>query len=84
MHKMIKARPALLAHDGNYIEDAMVKERVTKDEMLAALREAGLYDIEDAKWIILETDATLSVIPRKDKDYSDAQLESVIGFPPKV
>jgi len=84
VHKMVKARPTLLVHNGDYLEDALIGERVTKEEVLAALRENGLHTVEDAKWVILENDASLSVIPMKDRDYSDAQLDSVIGFPPKV
>lgn len=82
LQKLVKANPTLLVHNGEYILDAMKCERVAKDEILAAIRESGLITIEDAKWVILETDASFSVIPQDDRDYSKAAFQGVTGFPP--
>ncbi|MBE9103020.1 YetF domain-containing protein [Vacuolonema iberomarrocanum] len=69
VHKMVKARPTLLVHNGDYIEEALIKERITKEEISAVLRENGLHTSKDAKWVIFGTDATLSFIMKKNKDY---------------
>ncbi|MEM1256027.1 MAG: YetF domain-containing protein [Cyanobacteria bacterium P01_H01_bin.21] len=79
--KLAKARPTLLVHDGQFIHEAMKKERVMDSEIMAALRENGLISVTEAKWVILENDATLSVIPKGDRDFSKAQFEHVSGFP---
>lgn len=79
--KLVKASPTLLVHDGQLLRGAMRKERVMKSEIMAALRENGLLCLEDAQWVILETDATFSVIPKGDHDLSKAQFENVSGFP---
>ncbi|MGB3612360.1 MAG: YetF domain-containing protein, partial [Elainellaceae cyanobacterium] len=77
-----KASPTLLVHKGQFIRDALRHERVTPDEVMAAVRENGLIRLEDVQWVILETDATLSVIPRDDRDFSGAQFDDVSGFLP--
>ena len=61
--QLVKPRPALLVHRGVLLEDAMRRTRVSKAEIHAALREAGLSTASGAAWVILETDASLSVIP---------------------
>jgi len=80
--KVTKASPTLLVHNGEMIREALKQERVTPDEIMAAVRENGLLRMEDVQWVILETDATLSVIPRDDRDFSGAQFDDVRGFPP--
>ncbi|MEO0409721.1 MAG: YetF domain-containing protein [Cyanobacteria bacterium P01_A01_bin.135] len=79
--RVVKASPALLVHGGQFIYDAMRRERVTKSEIMAAIREHGLIDVEDVQWVVLETDATLSVIPKDGRDFSQANFEDVSGFP---
>ncbi|MGD1855446.1 MAG: DUF421 domain-containing protein [Leptolyngbyaceae cyanobacterium] len=81
--RLAKASPTLLVHNGQFIHDAMKKERVMTSEVMAALREKGLISVEEAQWVILETDASFSVIPKEDRDFSKAQFENVSGFPPK-
>ncbi|MGF1538323.1 MAG: DUF421 domain-containing protein [Elainellaceae cyanobacterium] len=79
--KLAKASPALLVHKGQYVRDALRRERVTTVEIMAAVRENGLVRIEDVQWVILETDASLSVIPRDGRDFSNVKFEEVSGFP---
>ncbi|MEE2878503.1 MAG: YetF domain-containing protein, partial [Pseudomonadota bacterium] len=62
--KLVKAEPVVLVEKGEFREAAMRKERVTKREVMSALREHGLVDPDEAQWVILETDASLSVIKR--------------------
>lgn len=60
--RWIKAEPRLLAHNGRFLEAAMRKERVTRDEIEAALREQGLSALREARCVVLETDGILSVV----------------------
>ncbi|MEM7768968.1 MAG: YetF domain-containing protein [Cyanobacteria bacterium P01_A01_bin.37] len=81
--KLVKTSPALLVHNGQFLHDALRRERVTTSEVMAALRENGLIHLEEAQWVILETDATFSVIPKDDRDFSKAQFEEISNFPPR-
>lgn len=60
----IKAEPRLLFHDGAFLEAAMRAERITRDEMIAAIRQQGIAGPEQVSEIVLETDGSLSVVER--------------------
>lgn len=62
--RLVRSQPRLLAEDGNYRRDAMKDERVTAEEIDAAIRNAGIGRIEDVAAVILETDGSMSVIRR--------------------
>lgn len=58
----IKAEPRTLLCDGVFIENAMRRERVTRDEIMAALRKAGHDDPTRMRLVTLETDGSISVV----------------------
>lgn len=62
--RLVKAEPALLYHRGNYVRDAMMRERVTESEIGAAVREHGHADVGQIDSVILETDGSISVVER--------------------
>lgn len=61
---LIKAEPTLLVHDGRYLDAAMKTQRVTRDEVGAALRQSGKSEVEEILSVVLETDGSMTVIPR--------------------
>ncbi len=63
---LVKSEPCLVVHNGRALEAALKKERLTIDEVEAALRAAQLHDISEADAVVLETNGKLSVIPRSD------------------
>lgn len=72
---LVKSEPTLLVSDGDYLDNAMNAQRVTREEVEAALREQGVSGVETVACVVLETDGTLSVIPerrRKQKPRSAA------------
>ncbi len=83
MAHLAKAEPRLLVHRGQYVHSAMRAERVTETEVMSAIRARGLTDVRDAQWVILETDATFSVIADDGRNFSNVNLEQVSGFPAK-
>lgn len=60
----IKADPKLVFENGNFLERAMDEERLTRNEVLAAIREAGHRSLEEVHFVILESDARFSVVAR--------------------
>lgn len=70
--RLIKSAPRFLYRDGRYIEDAMRKERIRKEEILQAARSRGLAGMEQVQAIILETNGNLSVIRRSDSSDNSA------------
>lgn len=58
--KAVRSQPTLLAHDGSFCDEAMKRERVTQEEALSAVRSAGGRDIRSVKYLVLESDGTIS------------------------
>lgn len=61
---MVKSEPTMLLHQGRLLDGAMRDQRVTAEEVRSALRASGLAQPEDALAVVLETDGSLSVVPR--------------------
>ncbi|WP_108502957.1 DUF421 domain-containing protein [Paracoccus indicus] len=59
---LIKSEPSLLVHRGRYLHDSMRRQRITPEEIQAALREAGHDDEASVQSVVLETDGSLSVV----------------------
>lgn len=64
----VKSEPTLLWHRGEFLRAAMRRERVTENELLAAVREQGTASLEEVAAIMLETDGSFSVVNRNAKD----------------
>lgn len=63
---LVKAEPRLLLHQGALLPDAMRRERVTEDEVRAAVRGAGIDALEGVAAVVLETDGSFSVVGSSD------------------
>lgn len=72
VESLAKAEPTVLLLDGRIDEAALRRERVTRDEVKAALRAAGLGDFALAAAVVLETDGSLSVVPAEYAGSRDA------------
>lgn len=57
----VKAEPRLPFRDGAFLERAMREERVTQDELLAAIRLQGHAEADAVHSVVLETDGSMSV-----------------------
>lgn len=63
--RWIKAEPTALLRDGRLLPAALRAERLTPDEVHAAVRGAGHADLEEIELVMLETDGNISVVPRR-------------------
>jgi uncharacterized membrane protein YcaP (DUF421 family) len=63
--RWIKAEPRALLRDGRLISEALRTERVTPDEVDAAIRGAGHAGAAEIALVMLETDGSMSVVPQK-------------------
>jgi uncharacterized membrane protein YcaP (DUF421 family) len=61
---LVEGRPKLLIHNGRLYNEALERAKLTRHEVMNALREAGCASVEDAHAAFLENDSTISVIPR--------------------
>ena len=56
--------PTLLINDGRLIKQQMRRERISRSELMVALRAHGLLHPSEAKVAVLEVDGSISVVPR--------------------
>ena len=59
--RLINGEPALLFSRGSFLRRAMKKERITEEEVRAAIRQQGVTRIEDVDAVVIENDGTLTV-----------------------
>ena len=74
----MRSAPRILLRDGEFLDEALDHERVTRGEVEAAIRKKGGGRIEEVSAVVLETDGTLSVICGPPAAQCTA-LRSVIG-----
>ncbi|MEH6717392.1 MAG: YetF domain-containing protein [Aurantimonas endophytica] len=75
---IIKAKPSLLFHNGRFIGPMLREERVTEEEILAAVRSQGHVDLDKVLAVVLETDGSFSVLTGASPSGSSA-LRTVDG-----
>lgn len=59
----IKSEPRVLLQGGKIDQSALLAERVTDEEIRAAVRKGGMGDLAAVALVVLETDGSFSVIP---------------------
>lgn len=66
--RLILSEPRIVFYQGQFLTSAMLEERLTRQELVSAMRKEGIHNIKDVEAIILESDAMLSVIPKSPDD----------------
>lgn len=77
--RLVKSTPRALVVDGRLDEAALRDERVARDEVMAAVRASGRGGLAEVAAVVLETDGSVSVIPRAAAGDRSA-LEGVRGL----
>ena len=80
VHGLVKSEPALLLHRGEPLSGAMRRERVTLEELKAAVRESGAGSLDEVEAAVLETDGTITVVLDTGDGRATA-FDSVRGHP---
>jgi uncharacterized membrane protein YcaP (DUF421 family) len=63
LERTLVGEPVVLLNDGKLMTETMDREGITREQVLAALREHGLDSLEDAHICVLEVDGEISVVP---------------------
>jgi len=61
---LLEGRPQILVHNGELDEAILASERITRHELMGAVRQAGLSDLADVRVAILETNGRINVIAK--------------------
>lgn len=80
VRNMVKSEPTLLFYRGQVLQGALREQRVTAEEVRAAIRSAGKNQLEDIEAVILETDGSFSVVASAGEAATSVQ-QDVAGYP---
>ncbi len=62
--RMMAGEPTLLVHNGKIFKDRMDRERISMEDLDAALRKSGVTAVERVRYAVLEENGQISVIPK--------------------
>lgn len=71
--RVVKSEPRLLVHKGQFLTEAVRKERLSPAEVEAAMRAHGVSDVREVYAVVLETNGEFSVVPNSSSG-RDADL----------
>ncbi len=63
VRKILCGKPVILIENGNILQKALRKTRITLDELMGHLRQKDILDLKTVQYAILETNGSLSVFP---------------------
>lgn len=59
---LIEGQPLILCHNGRCFHKVLVDQNISREDLDRAIREAGIDELKDVKFAILETNGAISVI----------------------
>jgi uncharacterized membrane protein YcaP (DUF421 family) len=62
---VLEGEPRMLVRDGAVLRRALQQEGVDRDELDAVIRSNGLRDVDEVALAVLETNGSISVIPKR-------------------
>jgi uncharacterized membrane protein YcaP (DUF421 family) len=68
VRSVIQGEPRMLIRDGIVLDKALREEGIERAELDAAIRAHGLVAVLDVALAVLETDGTISIVPRSRTD----------------
>ncbi len=80
IHSLVKSEPALLVYRGDYCDEALRRERVTRAELRAAARNQGYATLEKIEAAVLETDGTITFVTDAP-DGTASTLQDIDRYP---
>lgn len=78
---LVKSEPTLLFHQGLMLQTALRSQRVTPEEVRAAIRNQGVSQMSEVEAVILETDGSFSIL-RTTAQPATTALNDVNHYPP--
>jgi uncharacterized membrane protein YcaP (DUF421 family) len=65
--RLLEGTPTVLVQSGQFLDPALRKEGLERAQVLMAMREHGVGDIKEVQLAVLETDGSISVVPRETR-----------------
>ena len=66
LRSVLDGEPIVVVQDGKPIDKNLRRERVTPDDLAAAMRKQGIGSLEDVQWAVMETSGAINFIKKSD------------------
>ncbi len=76
LRRVLEPQPTVLIHDGRILQPNLERERLTHDDLAAALRKNGLVAPEEVRFAVLEPNGGISVIPWRSSSSPSPRLDT--------
>ena len=63
LERTVIGSPTVLVHDGTVLKDRLRRQRVSDEQLAAAIRAHGVEDADGVRLAVLEVDGSISVVP---------------------
>lgn len=77
MEKAINSTPSLLFYNGEFMNDAMKRELITKEEIYAEIRQYRIERLEDVRAVVMELNGEMTVIKKSEYYSKTTSLEDI-------
>lgn len=77
IEKIVNSRPTLLYYNGEFLDDELLREVITREEIYSAIREFRLYRMEDVEAVVLEINGELTVVKKSPLPTEHHSLEDI-------
>lgn len=65
LERLLEGSPTVLIQDGRFLEAQLRNEGLERSELEMVMREHGVESVDEVKLAVLETDGTISIVPRE-------------------
>jgi uncharacterized membrane protein YcaP (DUF421 family) len=72
LERLVEGRPEVLVHNGKLFPKVLARANITHHELDAALRHAGYASVEEVRYVVLENNGSITVVPHEPTNH-DAQ-----------
>jgi len=66
LRSIIDGEPIVVVQDGKPIDKNLRRERVTLDDLAAAMRKQGIGSLDEVQWAVMETSGVISFLKKSD------------------
>lgn len=66
VQRLLESSPTVLVANGQLLEEAMNRERIAPDELLAEMRRQSITELSKVRYAVLESSGNISFVPQQD------------------
>ena len=71
MRRLLEGQPRILIQDGKLLETVLERDKITQAEVLSEMRLAGIAQLDEVQWGILEPSGKISFLKRGDQSANE-------------